>query len=474
MTVDGLQRKCFQSIMLWRDRTMPEKMNLPRVLVVAYSCFDLMSGGGITMSNLFRGWPKENLAAASEMGYPLDWTICDQYYQLGSLEYRWVWPLSLLQRTWIVSGPVTFNRLQNRSQRISVATGSHHATSHKAPMPQSRAKRFFFNTIKSLGSDELLLRTNLSDNLLAWARFFQPDVIYTQLGSLSKICLVKRIAEATGASLAIHIMDDWPATRYRQGWLSSYLRLRMDAEFRQLLDSASTVMAISPQMARVYEQRYGRTFAVFHNPIQLEQWQPYAKSHWDGGNPFKIVYTGRIGQANQNSLQDLSRAVANLYARGHAIRMNIYSVDHDSDVGHSLQQPGCVYIKPPVAHTDIPETLSGADLLVLPLDFDVDSIRYAQYSMPTKASEYMASGTPVLVYAPLAAAVAEYAQEEKWGRVVSEQNLSRLQDAISCLIQDVSAREQLGRRAQRIAAEKHDATRVRAEFLRTLAACCAL
>jgi len=35
----------------------------PRVLIVGYN-FDLVTGGGITLSNLFDGWPRERLAVA--------------------------------------------------------------------------------------------------------------------------------------------------------------------------------------------------------------------------------------------------------------------------------------------------------------------------------------------------------------------------------------------------------------------------
>ena len=41
-------------------------------------------------------------------------------------------------------------------------------------------------------------------------------------------------------------------------------------------------------------------------------------------------------------------------------------------------------------------------------DFDKKSISFLKYSMPTKASEYMISGTPVLVYSHGETAVSKF------------------------------------------------------------------
>lgn len=70
--------------------------------------------------------------------------------------------------------------------------------------------------------------------------------------------------------------------------------------------------------------------------------------------------------------------------------------------------------------------MTKADLLVIPLDFDEMSIRFARYSMPGKTSEYMASGTPILVYAPERTALSMYAKREKWGYSVNRRDVTIL------------------------------------------------
>ena len=75
-------------------------MSLPKVLILNQP-FVSDTGGGITLSNLFTGWDKEKLAVVC-LGYilnsSLDPTPCDNYYQLGHEERKWMFPLNMVSR----------------------------------------------------------------------------------------------------------------------------------------------------------------------------------------------------------------------------------------------------------------------------------------------------------------------------------------------------------------------------------------
>ena len=63
--------------------------------------------------------------------------------------------------------------------------------------------------------------------------------------------------------------------------------------------------------------------------------------------------------------------------------------------------PLVLKINKKVPYTQLPDVFAKVDLLLLSNDFDNNSITYLKYSMPTKASEYMISGTPTLVYSSI-------------------------------------------------------------------------
>ena len=74
-------------------------MQYPRVLIFGQP-FNDFSGGGITLTNLFKGWPKSKIAVTF-IGHGLfnvTTDVCDTYYQLGKNEHKWIFPFNLIQR----------------------------------------------------------------------------------------------------------------------------------------------------------------------------------------------------------------------------------------------------------------------------------------------------------------------------------------------------------------------------------------
>ena len=84
--------------------------------------------------------------------------------------------------------------------------------------------------------------------------------------------------------------------------------------------------------------------------------------------------------------------------------------------------------------------------------------------MPSKLADCMASGTPILVYGPAGLPVVEYARREGWGMVVDRRDPVALGLAVRELMDSTVLREKLGTTAQRLAAERHDATAVSREM----------
>ena len=430
----------------------------PRVLIIRQSS-NTTSGGGITLSNLFRGWPKDRLAIACGGDEYPDSTLFENYYNLGSLEDRWIWPFNSIKRQGKISGPVALSQVSR-----GLGADSTSPLGVVKTFRPSFSRRLFYASVNLFGTYELMRQLYLSPQFLEWVNLFKPDLIYTWLHSINVIRLVERTYCATGVPLVIHIVDDWPAALYRHGLLAPYVRHRMDVEFRALLACSSGRMGIGNKMCQVFEGRYGLPFEAFHNTIDISVWRKIARRDWVSSTPFRVVYTGGIGPANRQSLADAADAVAELFDSRQPIMMDIFTPNWEFGRTILLERPGCVYVNPAIPYRDMPITLAKADLLLLPLDFSQFSVNLAQYSIPTKMPEYMASGTPILVYAPEDMALSEYARNEGWAKVISERNKAVLRQEILNLMRDPILREQFGRRGQEIAARNHDAIKVRETF----------
>jgi glycosyltransferase involved in cell wall biosynthesis len=430
-----------------------ELFEYPRVLVVGQS-FDLVTGGGITLSNLFTGWPKDRIAFTGSISFPPNVQVCEKYYKLGSDDIRMVWPLMLLTPYSDFSGELSIS-----FQPETGFEGMRIARLKRTPV---REKIHLF--VELFGLDQIIRRVHLTPKLAEWAASFQPDLIYTQAASLHVMRLTDHLLKLWQVPLVIHMMDDWPTTLYKDKILAPYLRWQMGKEFAKLLNRSTIQMGISTTMCRAFQERYQKPFLPFHNPIDLSQWMSVSRKNWNASTPFRLFYAGRIGTANQASLKDVCNAVAELHGEGKQVRLDLHTLDYNSEMGMAYQRSGCVYVNPPIPYKDMPQALAKADTLILPLDFDSSSIRFARYSMPTKTSEYMASGTPVLVYAPDKMAVSDYAQQEQWGCVVAKRTLQELKQSIVELMNDQPFRERLGRRAQELTVQNHDAVKVREAF----------
>ncbi|HNS52809.1 MAG TPA: glycosyltransferase [Anaerolineae bacterium] len=407
---------------------MPDGQGFPRVLILCDEPINRIGGGGVTMRSLFRDWPRDRLAQVwAHHRFDIDTEVCPTSFRLGTH--------SMPGENWIPQG-VRRRRGLVRWLRPILRPGT----------------RLHYPPVRS------------------WAKAFAPDVIYSQATPYPMYTwwLPRHLASDLGVPLVNHIMDDWPAV-FPADWIRPMRRL-MDAYARRqltlLFGAAARNLAISHQMAEAFTERYGHDFTPFHNAIDLGEWSAPRTEYVARKGAFRVVYLGALTQNMQlMSLVDIADSIAFLSAQGHNISLTVYSsavyIDYFEQY---LSGRAAVSHGGPVARTDLCQRLSEADLLVIPVNFDQSSLLLNQYSMPTKVPEYMASGTPILVYGPPRVPPTAYARQEGWGLVVDRREPVLLQAALLELMQSESLRALLGRRARLLAVKDHDAVVMRCRF----------
>ncbi len=433
-----------------------DSKSFPSVLIVSPNSFNPYFGGGVTLTNLYKEWPKDKIAILHSDTIPSDRSVCETEYRLTSEELEWKWPVSMVKR-W-----------QNQRKPGPELQSAPSGEKEPAAAGPSRIEKIQ----QLLIGDGLFHKARITSRLEKWVLNFQPQLVYSLLGSIPFIRFTKGVAELAGTPIAIHMMDDWMETSYRRGVIAPYFRRQILREGREIVSLASLRMAISPSMAEAYGERYSHPFVDFMNTIDVAGWEKDSRKNWDRGAPFRVVYSGAIiANSALEGIRDVCRAVADLHASGMDIEMALCCPDNFRErYAGELENSPSVRFHPPPEHDSVASLFATADLLVLPVNFDDDSIRYIRYSMPTKVPAYMCSGTPVLVYGPREVASVQYAEREGWGYVVSEQGVNKLADAIRVLAADDGLRKKLALRAKEVALKNHDAGHVRAAFRRELAA----
>ena len=423
-------------------------MNHPRILFVTPAAFNRISGGGITFTNLFQGWPKAALACVHDDPIPTTDEVCDRYYRLGPDEIR----------AW---GPLQRLRGQGGG---GTAGGGGASQSAKRRLMVAAKQAVFGASMPEIG--------RLSPALEAWIADFRPQVLYTILGGNGMMEVIEAIRARFDLPMVVHFMDDWVEAHHRKGLLSVIERRRMLGLVARATGKAVRCLAIGESMAEAYGKRYGRPFEAFQNTIDVARWSVAAKADPAPSGRLNLLYTGSILPfAQADSLAECCRAVAELAAEGLEASLDIHAPDFLVEpLRDRLAVAPCIRFKPPI--TDDPTyfaALAAADGLLLPVNFDSASVAFIRYSMPTKVPSYLVAGTPVLVYGPAGVAQVDYASRAGWGLVVDRPGLDGLKAAMRRLGEDGELRRRLWDNARRTAAECHDAAVVRGRFQAVLA-----
>lgn len=422
----------------------------PKVLIIGQS-FNSYTGGGITLTNLFKGWDNDKIAVAAERICDLDLSVCTNYFQLGSNEAKRRFPFNLIEKKY-------------KSGKVIPDLATKELNNHKV-IPYNKKYPFlagaYNQVLHSLGIYHYSRSLTVTNSFIAWFNEFKPDIIYSQLASLELIQFVNELNIKTKVPVAMHIMDDWPKTISSKGLLSTYWESKIDREFRILLNRATVLLSISEAMSLEYKHRYNKDFQIFHNPVDLNNWQEIVKNDYIIKGSFKILYTGRIGLGVDTSLKKIAQAIQILNEK---FSLNISLIIQTKQALDWISKYDFISQRFISDYSLYPKSLLDADLLLLPYDFDEKSIRFIKYSMPTKASEYMISGMPILVFAPKETALCKHAKDNGWAYVVDNNNDEQIISAIENLMTNENLRRTLGNNARVFAIKNFDADKVKDEF----------
>lgn len=427
-------------------------MSFPKVLILGQT-FNKKDGGGVTMSNLFKGWPKDKLAVAAtvNLSKDIDTSVCEIYYQLGYKNKQHPFPLNIiLPKIKIGIIPVSGINNEGVNKATPVKTGN-----YKTIYSWVTACLHFF------GLFNIFYKSTVTPQFETWLNKFDPDIIYTQLASLELIRFTDKIHERSKKPLVIHMMDDWPSTISKTGLFKNYWHRVIEKELKSLTLKATLLLSISETMAQEYQKRYARSFITFHNPIEVEFWKSHQKKNYQLQEDPVILYAGRIGKGINKTLETMAMAINAVNTK---LNTRVQFIIQSPERPAWISKYRYLTYKAPVPYSTLPQVFAEADILYLPYDFTAESIRFIKYSMPTKAPEYMASGTPIMMFAPAETGLVIDALQGKWAKVVTQNKVTLLSEAIASLLTDEHERKQIATNAVNIAEKNYNSIEIRNRF----------
>lgn len=268
--------------------------------------------------------------------------------------------------------------------------------------------------------------------------------------------LASRLA---GASYYPYIFD-----YYSYQWTEPTSRSFAELFEPLVLHGATGIIVPNEHLERELKRRYSVRSTVIHNPC--DQAEGVGEVPWPAeDDEVKIVYTGAVYYVHYDAFRNLVSAIERLGSRN--VRLHIYT----GEPHNLLESEG---IRGPVVyhdHVDLSEALNIqklADVLFLPLAFHSSNPQIVNTSSPGKMGEYLASGRPILVHAPVESFVSWYFRENGCGMVVDENDRGTLAKAILEIVENESVRREMVSKAIQCAREDFSLDAVRARFFRLL------
>lgn len=259
-----------------------------------------------------------------------------------------------------------------------------------------------------------------------------------------------------------YVMDDWEGHHTCFG-LPFTPRRR--AALAEMVDTADVRFACSDVMKRDYEQRFRVGWQVLHKGVPIET--PAGPPAWRGFTD--ILYTGGMNMFRFDAVLAFAEGVRR-YRRqsGRPVTLTLLGPAPDREYSEGLAPYDFIRTEPWVDNDACQRRMASADLLYLPLSFRDKLARIANLAMPTKLSEYLASGRPTIFHVPAPSEVQHLAAGAGLPLTINSVDPQEACDLLLRLDRDGLDLVDYQRRAQRLLRDEFDQNVLRQRLAQSL------
>jgi glycosyltransferase involved in cell wall biosynthesis len=410
----------------------------PKILIVSGEPLHRQSATGITLCNLFAGWPIADIAQVYSADYAPE-------AEFGSNTVR-LTPRDLAPFCW-----------WGDPHQSNTAAASHGVASI-AGRRSARMRRYVSPVLE-------LLPYRIPLPQFESLRAFRPDLIYSNLASIRIARLATWLARTLDVPLVPHFMDDWLSTYAVPGrsiGTQAHAAI-LNRQVRSIMHDAPLGLSIGQEMADEYGRRFGKPFHPFMNTVDVPDVPDAPRSFTP---PVRFVYVGGLHLGRDESLAAVARSIGAVADAGPS-ELHIYAPESDGARARAITRIGPhVSFKGSVSPARVPEVLRDADVLVHVESFQPELVQFTRLSVSTKIPQYLAAARPIIAFGPDELASIQYVGRSGGGLCASV--VAELEQALRTVIDQPQTRVRLGTIGWRQARAHHEATSVRRRFREVL------
>ncbi len=420
-----------------------DQKKYPRVLVISAASLNSHSATGITLVNLYKGWPLDKIAQVYCEETPPDHKICTNYMQFSNKDVPFV---NIVRR--IVKGS-EFRRSSVPNVKAANANNIQGIQNKPTFLPGNAAA----------WADTIPIR--LSPQFWQWVTEYDPEVIYSVLGSIRILDIVLTVSKKLSVPVVPHFMDDWPSTTYQNSLGQFFPRILLTSKLRSVLKRSPYRMAISELMAKEYNQRFGPRFSAFMNCIDTTIVDQSLSNNTD---TLVLWYVGNVNNCRSNLLKDIAESALNLYKEGIRIKIKVFAGVVSRQIHDELVIPPVMSVEADFTDEHLKSVRKFADGFIHVDDFSAINMQYFRLSLSAKLPLYLSAGLPIFAYGPDSSGSIKYISNHDCGITVTERNLVLIKDSLRRLACSPELRQRLGGNCRQVAIKLHDASIERKRF----------
>jgi glycosyltransferase involved in cell wall biosynthesis len=419
----------------------------PRVLVVNGGPFEYKTNHGIVMSSLFKGWPKDRLAEIyfSQLMEP-EFDVCEQYWRVTRLNVL----KSMMGKT--SSGILNPKQFPN-GDAVSTTPSDQDV---RTPCERLLGRISSFQVRTLFNEIIYKLPSVFSSRLRAWIDRFQPDLVFSMLGSGALLHANLKISRLWNIPCVPYFTDDWISWLYKDHFLAISLRTGLERLFKKYLSRSPIRITVSKEMSEEFIGRYGGAFipnlypydppSISGPPIQRES-----------TDRVRFIYLGSFQPDRWRTLKMLGEVLAKLDAEGIRGELLIYSFPGDiKTFGDALRMEPVSRVMGTAVAADGPGIQQSADVLVHVESFGLHGITQARLSFSTKIPQYLFAKKCILAFGPPEVASMRYFVSTQTALTVTKEDPELLAAELRRLIIDKNLRQQYTEHGYQVAKENHD------------------
>lgn len=266
--------------------------------------------------------------------------------------------------------------------------------------------------------------------------------------------------------LVLFVHDNWVQLQAKS---SGLLKIVYNCIFGAVIRRSSHIFAISLGMQDFLRSNYN---------VESELQMPACEPIKLGINPrfssdnLRFLYAGNFeGTVIYNFKILIQMFISEALRKDYGIeswRLCICTHAENDEIKKIIPSDPRIEIKNWLTQGGLSEELQKADILFLPFSFKDEYKNIVNTSLPTKLADYLASGSPILVFAPSYSSLARYAKTYRFAEMVEEASSEALAKGIYNIVSSKSYREELQKNAGRVFELNHNLIRQKESFGKNL------